>query len=68
MVQMSIFLLLAGDIDIEMFGLTETHIWVNDTPSFLNDLTPHGYALFHRPRHENTGGGEGFLIKRILTV
>ena len=48
---------------LKLFGLTETHIQVNDTPSFLNDLTPHGYALFHRPHHGNTGGYMGFLVK-----
>ena len=85
MVQMSIVLLVAGDIevnpgpvnfgfgnyrsirnkdpsisgfipssDIDILGLTETHIRVNDTPSFINDIILHGYALFHRPCHGNT--------------
>ena len=93
--QLSIVLLLAGDIEInpgpvnfgfgncrsirnkgpaisdlmtsaciDIFGLTETHIRVNDTPSFLEELTPDGYKLFHSPRLGKTGGGVGFLIKK----
>jgi hypothetical protein len=50
--------------DIDIFGITETHIRENDTPSFLNDLTPDGYTLLNIPRLGKTGGGVGFLIKK----
>ena len=42
---------------IDILGLTETHIRINDTQSFLNDLTPHGRALLHRPIMERLEAG-----------
>jgi len=59
---------LVTSANIDIFGITETHIRSNDTPSFLSDLTPDGYTLFHIPRLGKTGGGVGFLIKKVFDV
>ena len=52
--------------DMDVFGLTETHIRPSDTPSFLEELTPDGYTLLHEPRKGKIGGGVGFLVKDSL--
>lgn len=59
---------LVTDADVDIFGITETHIRVNDTTSFLKELTPHGYTLYQIPRLGKTGGGVGFLVKTGFNV
>ena len=53
-----------GNIDV--FGLTETHIKALDSPSFLNELTPEDFSLVHTNRENKRGGGVGFFIKSAL--
>ena len=44
-----------GNFDV--FGLTETHIKTQDTPSFINELTPEDISLVHTSRENKRGGG-----------
>ena len=50
----------------DVFGLCETHIKPNDTPSFLSELSPPGFSLFQTPRVGKPGGGVGFLVRKVF--
>ena len=50
----------------DILALAETWIFEVDTDSFLSEITPTGYALYHRPRVGKTGGGVGFLVPKSL--
>ena len=47
----------------DIVGLTETHIKPTDTESFISELTPPNYKLWHVPQKYSTGGGVGLLIR-----
>ena len=53
---------------VDILGLTETHIRSYDTASFISELTPVGYKLFHVPRPNKLGGGVGFIVNKSFNV
>jgi Reverse transcriptase (RNA-dependent DNA polymerase)/Endonuclease/Exonuclease/phosphatase family len=58
--------ILSKDLDI----LTLSETWLSsDSPSYvLNSLTPTGYALFHVPRPNKTGGGLAAIYRSIFNI
>ena len=55
---------LVTSANAEIFALTETHIRSDDTPSFIDDITPVEYKLHHKTRTGRMGGGVGFLVRK----
>jgi hypothetical protein len=51
----------------DIFGLSETHLSKDESASFIQDLTPLCYMLFHLPRPDCPGSGVGCFIKSLFT-
>ena len=54
---------------VDIFGISETWLREDETTSFLSEVTPHGFNLFHKPRAGRRGGGVCFFVdKEIKTI
>ena len=53
-------------LEIFVFCLTETHIKVLDTLSFLNELTPEDFSLVHTTKKTNVVAVLPFLLNQLL--
>ena len=52
----------------DIFGITEIHMKLNDTPPLINKLTPPNYTFDHIPHMHAPGGDVGILVKNTLRV
>ena len=53
---------------IDILAMTETWLSSCDTAACLDDISPPGFSLFHRPRPSGMGGGVAFLVRETFKV
>ena len=53
---------------LDILALTETWLSSHDTTSYISDIRPTDYSVFHQLRYPGGGGGVGFLVSNKFNV
>lgn len=56
------------DYEVDLMGITETWLHLEDNDVIIGELCPNGFRLVHTPRPVGRGGGVGLLYKHGIST